>query len=445
MSRVCSPGGESGTASRWSCTTPGSSDKLAQTLLEMVRGGVQRAARGPRGVLRDRPAARSRVPATLPFTVREVGPLADGAEDAAPAAQPDGWRLRVRPVVRIVRHVQRRGHPVADLASDRTARRGLGQPAPVGARHRGVVPAEVSEARCAGRRQLRRQPRLEPRVPAALRPLCLGHAVGRARDPHRGRAGGAGHADTQGRQPVPALGFAAPQGRDVRGARPLLLAVARPGPPDDDSRRRPRGRHDSVAPPEARGATSCRRSPEREPGAGSGSRASTPTTRRRRTDAGAAACRPCRSSFLPTTRSASSARCSSRSAPFRSTISASSREVIVVDDCSKDATSEIVSGVAGRAAPPASRQQRQRRGGACGHRARDRRLPDHPGCRSRVRPAGLRADDARDPRTARRCRLWQPLSRARPPCQSVTDRLSRRTEPQPRDVGDDRATTSPTR
>jgi 2-phospho-L-lactate transferase/gluconeogenesis factor (CofD/UPF0052 family) len=60
----------------------GSTDKLAQTLLEMVRGGVREQ---PVDLVVFCETTRSldrEFQATLPFTVREVGPLHDSAEDA---------------------------------------------------------------------------------------------------------------------------------------------------------------------------------------------------------------------------------------------------------------------------------------------------------------------------------------------------------------------------
>ena len=55
----------------------------------------------------------------------------------------------------------------------------------------------------------------------------------------------------------------------------------------------------------------------------------------------------CQSSSPPTTRSVSSGRCSSRSGRSISRRSASTKQIIVVDDCSKDRTAEIAAPVPG--------------------------------------------------------------------------------------------------
>ena len=104
--------------------------------------------------------------------------------------------------------------------------------------------------------------------------------------------------------------------------------------------------------------------------------------------------RRCRSSFPPTTRSASSARCSSRFEAVDLAPLGVDKEIIVVDDCSRIGRPRSSAGV-----PGVTLQRMPRNGGKgqavrAGHCAGDRRLPDHPGRRPRVRPARLRADAA---------------------------------------------------
>ena len=71
-----------------------------------------------------------------------------------------------------------------------------------------------------------------------------------------------------------------------------------------------------------------------------------------------------------------------------------SKQVIVVDDHSSDRTSEIVGRLSRGEARAAAEERRQGAGGPERNGPRDRRLPDHPGRGSRVRPARLPSDDA---------------------------------------------------
>ena len=104
---------------RWPCccTTPSSTNKIAQTLLEMVRGGV---AGVPVDVTVFHPGPEALDPglaARLPFGLRHL-PLGIGSfADAARVR-----RLRLRAAVRVLRHVSRRRDRAAAVASRRTAR-----------------------------------------------------------------------------------------------------------------------------------------------------------------------------------------------------------------------------------------------------------------------------------------------------------------------------------
>ena len=84
-----------------------STDKIAQTLVEMVRGGL---ANLPFDVTAfceiDRPLDRGFV-ATMPFGVRTVTPPLSGAGDPPLRQALRDGGIRVRGVVRIVRDVQR--------------------------------------------------------------------------------------------------------------------------------------------------------------------------------------------------------------------------------------------------------------------------------------------------------------------------------------------------
>ena len=72
-----------------------------------------------------------------------------------------------------------------------------------------------------------------------------------------------------------------------------------------------------------------------------------------------------------------------------------SKEVIVVDDCSKDRTSAIVAGVPGRAIAPTAGQWGQGQGRPSGNCDGDRRPAHHSGRRPRVRAQRLRPDAPR--------------------------------------------------
>ena len=116
----------------------GSLNKVAQTLLEMVRGGIERAAGRGHGVLPERGpldpafAARAAVrgPRPLPTaTARSSSGLRRGEFDYVVLFESSGMY---------------RGEDIvgAGVASDgRPARRGVGQPAAVGARHPRVATA----------------------------------------------------------------------------------------------------------------------------------------------------------------------------------------------------------------------------------------------------------------------------------------------------------------
>ena len=125
----------------------GSLNKVTQTLIEMVRGGIAESERGRDGVLRGR-AARSRLSRVA--AVRASG----RSRTHRPLAQAIGEQcLRLRDAVRIVRHVSRRRHRRAGVApGDRPPRCGLGQPAVVGARHPGIDSLRLLEvAACTAR------------------------------------------------------------------------------------------------------------------------------------------------------------------------------------------------------------------------------------------------------------------------------------------------------
>ena len=96
----------------------------------------------------------------------------------------------------------------------------------------------------------------------------------------------------------------------------------------------------------------------------------------------------------PTTRSASSARCSSGSRPSISPTLGVTREIIVVDDGSRDGTAEIASGVAGVRVCASGRTAARARPCGAASRVATGDVRDHPGRRPRVRPARLPADAA---------------------------------------------------
>ncbi len=131
----------------------GSVDKLAQTLLEMVRGGL---ADQPVDVTvfceTAEPLDRGFV-SGLPCTVTEVALARRSGRRSTPARGAGRRRLRASHALRVVGDVQRRRRAVADLASaGRPVGRRVGQPPVVGPRHRGVVPPEVPPARPDGLR-----------------------------------------------------------------------------------------------------------------------------------------------------------------------------------------------------------------------------------------------------------------------------------------------------
>ncbi len=85
------------------------------------------------------------------------------------------------------------------------------------------------------------------------------------------------------------------------------------------------------------------------------------------------------------------------------------KEIIVVDDCSRDGTAEAVERIPDVILCRHERNSGQRQGGSDRDRARHRRLRDDSGRRSRIRPAGLRADGARAAVGPRGCRVRKPL------------------------------------
>ncbi len=165
----------------------GSIDKLAQTLLEMVRGGL---ADQPVDVTvfceTAEPLDRGFV-SGLPCAVTEVASLDDPAEDRRLRAALVEGGFEHLDALRVVGDVQRRRRALADLApAGRPAGRRVGEPPAVGPRHRGVVPPEVPAARRDGLGEPARQPRAEPGLSVAVRALRLRHLVrcaGRARWP----------------------------------------------------------------------------------------------------------------------------------------------------------------------------------------------------------------------------------------------------------------------
>ena len=127
----------------------GSVNKVAQTLLEMMRGGIGDLPVDVTVFYGGRSALDARFVGRLPFARAQ---LAGGDRADVRATRVRGGRLRLRHAVRIVRHVSRRGRRRPGVApGGRAARRGLGQPPAVGARHRGVVSAALSPATpCSG-------------------------------------------------------------------------------------------------------------------------------------------------------------------------------------------------------------------------------------------------------------------------------------------------------
>ena len=156
----------------------GSTNKVAQTLLEMVRGGIERL---PVDVTvffsRCRRARRGASPRSLPFAVTTAAWR--GRARFAPARR---RRLRLRRAVRVVRHVPRRrsggpgvasrvGRLDAVWGSRRLSVRDIEESYRLRYRKQCVAraPSATSAATCSAC------------VPGPLRPLHLRHAVGRAR------------------------------------------------------------------------------------------------------------------------------------------------------------------------------------------------------------------------------------------------------------------------
>ena len=216
-----------------------SADKLTQSLLEMVRGGVSdlpaRLAAFHAGAPLD-----AALVASLPFPVR---PLA--AADVAADARERG--LRLRRLLRVVGHVPRRGRRRARVAARvPAARRGVGQPAPVGERRAGGDAAGVSAQVAARLRQLLREPPPQPALSGAVRTLHLRLALRRPRHPRPVPVGPARGARPQAGQPPDADGAPARPRGDPGDAGPLLPDRAAPDPTHDHPRRRAGGPGDRL-------------------------------------------------------------------------------------------------------------------------------------------------------------------------------------------------------
>ena len=128
----------------------GSLNKVTQTLLEMVRGGIE--------TLPLEMSVFCLLPGELDRGVRGAAAVCRARRCRHAAAFLDAVRaggLRLRRPVRVVGHVPRRGSARARVAPDgRPARCRLGQPAAVGPRHPGVVSAALQDQRRARRDQL---------------------------------------------------------------------------------------------------------------------------------------------------------------------------------------------------------------------------------------------------------------------------------------------------
>ena len=212
----------------------GSLNKITQTLLEMVRGGIEdvpvdvtvfyEGAAARRGVRR--PAA---VPACAPSNATPSGssarPCATRASTTSCCSSRPGCTA-ARTSSTLASHLSV-GRLDAVWGSRRLSVRDIDESLRFRYRHNTLL----------RRDQLRRQPRAEPRVPAAVRPLHLRHAVGGARRPHRRCARDRRAADAQARQPAPARGAAAPQGGDPRDPRAVLPDLARAGEAHERARR----------------------------------------------------------------------------------------------------------------------------------------------------------------------------------------------------------------
>ena len=130
-----------------------SPNKVVQTILEMVRGGIADLPIDLTVFHAGEPDLDRAFLERLPFPVTRLARATDARPGSRAARRARGRALRLRGAVRLVRHVQRRRHRRPGRASDAwPARRGLGQPPAVGARHPGVVSAAVPRTtRCRAR------------------------------------------------------------------------------------------------------------------------------------------------------------------------------------------------------------------------------------------------------------------------------------------------------
>ncbi len=160
-------------------------NKLSQSVLETVRGGIQDLGRRRHGLLHRRRRSRRRVHAAAADRAAEssrqcrcppgkafVQALAEREFDYAVLFESSGMY---------------RGEDLVGILSPLTTGRldaVWGSRRSVAERHRGVVSPSLQPQRDARIDELVRQPSAERRISRAVRPLHLGHAVGRA-----GRAG----------------------------------------------------------------------------------------------------------------------------------------------------------------------------------------------------------------------------------------------------------------
>ncbi len=213
-------------------------NKVTQTLLEMVRGGIEHVPLDVTVFYTAPEPLDPRLAARLPL---ELHYLRDGERAFAAAARDRGFDY-VLLFESSGMYRGRRDGSAAVAARDRAARRGVGQSPPVGPRHRGVLPLSLQRERLRRHGQLSRQLRAEPGVSHAVRPLHHRHAVGRSGDPGRRRARSARRSRAQEREPRAALAPAAAQGGNPGDSGPIRPARARSREADQRCRGHARAR-----------------------------------------------------------------------------------------------------------------------------------------------------------------------------------------------------------
>ena len=212
-------------------------NKLSQSVLEMLRGGIQDLA----------------VDVTVFYTAETdldeafMQPLPISLRNLKHAGEPAGTAFRLALAEREFDYAvlfdssgMYRGEDLAAIISpllDGTARCRLGQPAPLAQGHRSLVPTSIQPQRRPRLDQLRRKPRAERGVSGSVRPIHLRHAVGRSRRSRVVPDELAGVAGRQTRESVSSLGASRGESRRARDARAVSRAVARARASNDPGRR----------------------------------------------------------------------------------------------------------------------------------------------------------------------------------------------------------------